>query len=323
MCMKTFFRTLVRTMHDKSFYREIKGTSFSQALAYFLKYHLLITVVITVWAMGMVGWFLFGGALDEIVGMTEELYPEDLAVTVEDGVVSTNVQEPYFVPIPQEWEADSKGQEVPFENILVIDTNTPVSLEAAETYSTAVLVGERSFGVHNENRGFEIQRIPENVEVVIDRAWVEEKAAWISRMAKPIVFAVALLAIPTVVFLSLSIVTLLYLLFAALLFWLVMKTKRLDYTYSQSYISSMYLVTLPQLVMLLLGWIPFGRTIVFVVMAALLVEENKPQPEGASTESGAGGSDDGALVEQTTHRDPSASTQNDPAGIQPEHQERK
>src|SRR5690606_17254147 len=61
-----------------------------------------------------------------------ELYPENLVITIKDGVLSTNAEEPVFIDIPELHEAPET------EHFITIDTEA--SIEAYLDYKTLFLV---------------------------------------------------------------------------------------------------------------------------------------------------------------------------------------
>ncbi len=66
----------------------------------------------------------------------EKHFPADLSVRVQDGIVTTSVQEPYFLPFPK----DDKDSTDDPENLLVIDTRSDLTLSEIDAYdSFAVL----------------------------------------------------------------------------------------------------------------------------------------------------------------------------------------
>jgi len=76
-------------------------------------------------------------------------YPDGLEVTVKDGVASTNAEEPFIVPIPEEDRAEAEG----FTNYFVIDTRPDVTVETLNSYAAMAVLTRDSFILKDDNDG--------------------------------------------------------------------------------------------------------------------------------------------------------------------------
>ena len=94
--MVNFFRTIATSVWSPSFYAAIAAVSLGRALRYFLALALLLVAIRLVP-------FIVGGVvlLPLVTTGLADLYPPDLELRVTKGVVTTNVTEPYFIPMPE------------------------------------------------------------------------------------------------------------------------------------------------------------------------------------------------------------------------------
>lgn len=264
-----FFQTLKRSVYDPDLYREVAERPFSQAFVFFVKYILLLSGVVSLIGVFLVAVFLFGGKFDGVMRSVGAWYPEDLVVTIEDGFLSTNQEQPYAIPIPVEGGIRSDDRN--FDYLVVFDTEYPVTMEALSAYRAIALAGERSVGFHNDNGRLEVYEIPDTANVEIDRSWIEAKIGnvgeWIQRWG----ILIAIFGISISVFIFLFVGGLVYLLFLALMVWFIAWMKGLSYGYRQAYILSIYLLVLPEALSVFFIWatsaIPFFRTISVGVLA--------------------------------------------------------
>lgn len=89
-------------------------------------------------------------------------YPEELVITMQGGKLSTNVEEPFMVPIPESW-GNVMLKEVKMKNLIVIDTQTPFSISAMKDYGAFIWVGETSIFMNSDQevRIYDISTVPD------------------------------------------------------------------------------------------------------------------------------------------------------------------
>jgi Protein of unknown function (DUF1189) len=74
--------------------------------------------------------------------LVKGLYPEELVIRVASGSITTNVQEPYSIPLPDQWKRwidEDSGQ---YENLVVIDTQA--TSDKFPEYKTIVMLTKHS-----------------------------------------------------------------------------------------------------------------------------------------------------------------------------------
>lgn len=205
-----------------------------------------------------------------------DLYPAELKLSVKEGVVSTNVSEPYPIAIPKEWQ--SSESDAP-KNFLVIDTTKPIETDDFAAQGTFLILGKNGFGYHDPKKGeFRIYDFRDkdwkgNME--IDR---EQYTSFITAAAKAIqrLFVIGFFSLPFLLYAFLWVIYLLYLVFGAVIVWIGARLQGHQISYGQAYAAGLYLIAVPFLYEFLWSYgqgvtfnIPFAFTIILFIMTLL------------------------------------------------------
>jgi hypothetical protein len=275
-----FFKTLKSSVYDPAFYRSVRERKTSSAFGYFALLMLVASLISSAKPVADIAGFIFQPSEKKDVIRNEilSLYPDELSIRFENGTVSTNVAEPFAIPLPYTLEKETDNQQEYPKNLLVIDTTKPISASDFETFDTIAILGRDSIGFHDpEERKTEIQ----DFGGVSGEPFTLDKDRFVSfvgiaeRFAKG--FGVALLfLLPIVVFTAKLAGFLLYLLFGALVIWIVAKARGVDWEYGDSYKAGLHLMTLPILYGILSSppfvpalHIPFLFTAILAISAAI------------------------------------------------------
>lgn len=262
----SFFKTIKSSVYDPEFYSRIVSGENTHPFKYFFKLCLTIsiiyTIIFSVFAVSGISTFLKEAGESILAN-----YPKELEIKIENGVASTNVDEPYIIKIPEGVEEKDK---VGFENILVIDTKSEFNLETFEGYKTLGLLTKDSLVTKDGRNQIKISPLREVPDYTINYASVER---WLGK-AKPFMKALPFI-VPFMVFLGIFIAKsflLVYLLLAALIVYVIGRVKKLDLSYKKSYHLSLHLVTLQVIFgggLFLLGvtGVDFLPTLIFTLMA--------------------------------------------------------
>ncbi len=167
--------------------------------------------------------------------------PDDLRVTITNGVASTNVTEPYFLPIPDELKGPI-GTKEEMINIAVIDTATPFSLNQFNSYKAALWLGRDQIAYRDNSGSVKIEELGKNTNFVLN----EQKLRDFESRVSPYYGLVGPLIV-IVIFLALCIgflFNLAYLLFGALLIMLLGYLMKLQLSYAVSYKIGLHAITL-------------------------------------------------------------------------------
>ncbi len=161
------WRRVIGSAYSPDLYLAALRQPGERAWAAFTVFMLLLTVLWVVvratWVSGMLSAFSAQAS-----GRLLDLYPPGLVVTIHDGTVSTNANGPVAIPVPPEWR-DGNG----VANLLVIDTQTPVSNEAFDRLDTLIWLSRTSV-VARDNSGLRMTSLKSVSDLRIDRQAVAQ-----------------------------------------------------------------------------------------------------------------------------------------------------
>ncbi len=280
-----FLKNLRASVYGPEYYRSLGEKPFSYSLKYFLILIAAIAVVsaavFLVSAIPAVNSFLRTTSAQIV-----QYYPSDLQITVASGSVSTNVPQPYFLPLLPAIAAnissssyDGAVSPSSSENLLVIDTKDPITVDEFEKDNTIALLASDSLAYARDG-GMVVQPIGSGVSFVVSRASVTafvEKAksyfVWVD-------WAIGILT-PIGIFVALA-CRLVYLFILALLVWGLARMSGVSVGYKKAYQWGLHLMTLPFIVgtafwLILPGAnIPFLFTILALLAAAINLRHAPP-----------------------------------------------
>lgn len=253
-----FFATVVGSIYSPPFYLSIPRRSGGGAVAYVLVLALLLAVIRTATALPAV--LALHAQAPRWLDAAVNYYPDELRVQIAGGQVSTNVPEPYRIPLPA-----GAG---PPTNLLVIDTRTPFSIEQFNRYDTTAWLTRDALHVRDQ-RGVQTQDLSQIGDVTIDkgvaRAVGEAIRPWLGLIAP------ALLPFAFIGLYVLYVLRLLYLLLFAFVIWLVLRIFKRPAGYGLAYKTGLYAMTLPLIVDTLLALTEVSVPIPFFFSRLVLV----------------------------------------------------
>ena len=136
--IKAFFYVCVQSCTNPSYYKKILASPFGFSLKYLVFLLFLLSLVLT--GKAAYTYTSLSPKISEILPRLKEegekFYPQGLEVTVRDGVVSTNVREPYVIDFPKLFS------DIPVADgmhLLTIDTNAQAA--DFDSYKSLVVVG--------------------------------------------------------------------------------------------------------------------------------------------------------------------------------------
>lgn len=275
----SFFRNIRSSVYNPDFYQKIKKTSFGSAIKYFLLLALILTVVNVV----ILGYELGVKAPEQIrefIRQSVNSYPADLEVNIENGQVSTNAEEPFFVPLPQ-GDAEYEGM----NNILVIDTKTPFSSSQFDQYKTLAWLTKDTLFFQNrdyENRSIALNEVK---DFKVNKQFIEDTVNKVDPWFN-LIGPVLILLVFIGLFIGFSF-NLIYFLFLAVLIFFLSAIFKWGLNYSASYKTAIYASTLAFILDLVLfntgiytGF--FGFPFLFTLTALCVATVNLQNPGGKS-----------------------------------------
>ena len=284
--LRTFWRTFVKSISDPSYYNDILKVNFWFSFKY-LYFLLFVTAFI-----GSISLALnISSHLPKISmfqknaeAVIRNFYPEELVITVENGVLSTNVEEPYFIAAPEE-VGDILGPDYD-PNINVVTIDTSASVEDYLEYDSLILVTDR-FIVYLDDNSYKVTSLSKFNEsgegagvLKIDREVYNQIAdsivPWLN-YARPVAYLgiFALIFVIPIAIASMSIFgRLVYLLVVTAMSYLIAIFMSKKIGYKSLYRLSMHALT-PSIVLALIlefspfrlsGWIYLGIYLVFMTI---------------------------------------------------------
>ncbi|MBX9765191.1 DUF1189 domain-containing protein, partial [Patescibacteria group bacterium] len=96
--MKNFFSDFKNSFYGPLFYAQARAKSLGAAIGFLLLSALLTSfVLVFVFAASVIPGILS----EKPAEFVEKNYPSELTVTIQDGKASTNVEQPYIIPIAE------------------------------------------------------------------------------------------------------------------------------------------------------------------------------------------------------------------------------
>ena len=138
--LKAFFNRVTQCAIDPASYRQLRSEGLGNGYWYLYRLLFLTSLVTVLWlAAGLVN------ALPHIRSIAHEtettlptIYPKQLVVKVQSGALTTNVKEPFAVPMPAQWARQFTDEDMKSPvNLAVFATSA--SPEDYEKYNTLVL----------------------------------------------------------------------------------------------------------------------------------------------------------------------------------------
>lgn len=241
-----FFDTLRSAIYNPDFYSKIKKTGLGQTLGYFFLLALTLTLINSLVLSYELG-IKVPEEIKKFISQTVSSYPQDLQISISSGQVSTNAEEPVFIPFPQlgtEQKIDS------LNNLLVIDTKTPYSATQFDQYKTLFWLTKDSLFYQSREYDQRSVNLTDVKDFKIDRYFIENIVEKINPWLKligPILIAAVFIGL----FIGFSFNLVYFLVLAVLIFFLGSIFKW-GLNYSASYKIAVFSSTLSFLVDLVL-----------------------------------------------------------------------
>lgn len=247
--LKTFWNTFKRSAIDTSYYKDILKARFSFSLkyVYVLSFFIILVTVLKFAVATLVAMPALNPKIQEFKKNMQTAYPAELEVEINNGELSTNVEEPYyFNPIDmKELEKDS-----PYEHFVTIDTSA--SVEDYDSYKSLFLLTRTAAAYPDNQEGaYKITKFSEFKEpVLINKAFYDELVVKASPFIDSIpsiitVFVIAMILFgPLVGGLFTTVGYMFYLIFATIVTWIVSKLFKLNLEYGKLYQLGMHGITL-------------------------------------------------------------------------------
>jgi hypothetical protein len=283
--LKAFFYSFKNSLTRPDYYFDVLKAPFSFSLKYFAFLFFFLSFITALTA----SFFLYTKGqpyINKLKQNLPQIYPDELNLTIKNGSVSTNVNEPYFIPLsgdvfPQELTTSIDNQ--PIDNIAVIDTEAQPS--DISKYQTFILLTKEHVAFKGSNNEIRIQSLEEISDFTLTKEKVN--AGW--EKVKPYFNWI----IPGFIVLSLVFIPLftiigkfIYLVLFTVISFIIARLFKLKLTYAKILQLNFHAITLPTVIMALfqaLGAslkIPFFQSIVLLIFNLIIIttlKEEKPK----------------------------------------------
>ncbi|MEO6508923.1 MAG: DUF1189 family protein [Patescibacteria group bacterium] len=283
--MNTVLSDLKNTFLSIDSYKEFIKAPFSRSIKPFLLFFTILAVLTTIFYT-VTGLIPLNAFVSKLPTIAQEIYPQELKVSIKNGEASTNVKEPYAIPMGQVEEVFDKyedknvkgAQESDIVNLLVIDTNG--NIDDFSKYKTFALLTKKNVSILKNDDRIETISLDKIENLQIDRATVKmftDKAAPLLKSFLPLV----ILATFVGMLLFYTLWKMAALLWFALIILLISLLTPNKLAYGKAYQLGLHLtvvvVTITTLLSLFkLGLhIPFFESILFAVMAYVVLSKIK------------------------------------------------
>jgi hypothetical protein len=272
----TFFKNISLSIWGPAFYAELSTKSLWFSLWYLVRLSLILGAIATIWYVPGIFHFFSKATVDSFVTK----YPADLLITIHNGKTSINKPEPYTL-------TNSEGEKP--KSLLVVDTQTAFTSQQFIDYETVALLKKDSLIVAESN-GLKIIPLTNVKDFTLSRATLE---GWGSAFSPYLGLIASLVSLLLFVFLaSANFNIVLYLLFVALVVWLLSYLLKWHLMYKEAYKIALHAATLPLILATLLPLLHVSRPFLsFTLMLILIAIANMTHRQEHPT----------VEVSQTTH----------------------
>lgn len=260
------FINTIKSLTSKHFYDFVSKESSKNAWKFFIKSVFLVgAIILVVGAIEIVP--LFRVINDpQLSTKISSVYPKDLVLKINSGKLSTNVQEPYSIPITNLSSVFPDISEISplYNNIITINTNSDFSMEEY-IKSKSVIYLTKDYFVFNDNNSVKFESYRGFKDGELNYQSFYELADIFSKVVRKLVFfATVPLAIAFILLYTIS--NIIFLSFATLIIWLIHKFSKNEIMYSKLFKQGLYLMFLVIVLDLLLSVINLHSiTISFVI----------------------------------------------------------
>ena len=269
------FKTIWATLYNRGFYEQAKSHTLGRVIGYYAKLSLLLGLAAAIFALAVMSPKLSQG-MKEMGNSVLAAYPDDLAITVTKGQVTTNAPaEPVVIPMPSPFKEEkmrAPGSKGLPQNLVVIDTSRAeaIGFDEFKQYDTAIFIGKDYVISHDKNNSIAYRDLSEVPDFTVNESLLQKIIGYTGLVwiILPIMFFVG-------VFLG-TFLTLIYILLLALITWLASYILGQRLTYGESYKITTYASTWPSILVLVLAAFSPRVPFLFTLLTLISVIVNIP-----------------------------------------------
>jgi hypothetical protein len=278
--LKAALHVFVKSLTSISYYQDLLKTDLKFSLKYYVVLALIFTAVTSVsYSFTLIPQIEKG--INEGLEYALNLFEDDLVITLEEGKMSINKEEPYVVPLE---DGVSSGP----ENLIVFDTEGTLE-DLNGTYSSLVLVNEVNVLVQAEGQSPQVYSLSNFPDGSYDKEDLVDAVERVRSFVRFVPYLVGLSLVLGVLFYYL-VFRLFYLFVVAVLLALAGAFRGLSLSYGKYYKIAIHAMTLPmsiEVVRIVFSWqidVPYWFMFLNLLFGVLVVMK-LGSPEGEDSAS--------------------------------------
>jgi len=252
--LKTFKYVFVNSLYKPLYYKHVLKSSiwFSLKYLFFLSFLIFFIQILTlvVFIIPKIG--SLPELVDNAYTRVFDFYPSELEVTIDEGILSTNQKNPYYIEIPEMSEDED------FDHFITVDTNA--NIEDYSVYKTTILVTDSSFIYPDNQSSYAVTSVSDlewsgvftskDYQKIVKE--LEPAFEAVSKYA-PVVLLALFVLVPPIVSIFIVLGHLIFLLFMSLILWFVSIIMKVELSYQQIYHLGIHSLTVPIIITSVLG----------------------------------------------------------------------
>ena len=282
--ISTFLRSLIKTFTSPVYYKDILAAPFSFSLKFFLFYFFLYSIVVTT-VVSMRVLLPLNTYVQAVVPEAAKIFPSNLEIKIKDGQASTNVTEPYYIPMESVTNLKNKlnkkvlaAQSDKPRYLLVIDTKATIN--DFPRYQTALLLTKDSviYSIDGKAESVSLQEVKS--DVVINTQLIDKVKTTLVPMINSLLYFL-IFAVFIFSFIFIPMFKFYYLLFFALILFILAKLFSYSLSYKKSLQIGLHLGVVSTTVFSILPLLkirltfPFLQTIFLIVLSVVILQTLK------------------------------------------------
>lgn len=277
--LKRFFQVIWRSATDFSYYKDIYQAPFSFSVKYLFFLLLLLNLIGGIGFASNIATYLpkVPQLIEKIKTTAKDFFPNDLVITLNNGKVHTNVDEPYFI--------DFKTNDKNYDHFITIDTKA--SVDAIKQYKTVILVTKNALVFPDKQNSYRVQLLDD-----VKGYYMIDKYTYNNILSKLFPY-LNYLSISIYILIILSIVIFpiigasfnllgkfLYLLIMDLVLLLIAKILKNLINYRKIFQLSLHGLTIPVILSAASPWLnfnmpPFSYSLIFLLLMVIILSQLK------------------------------------------------
>ncbi len=292
---KNYFNQIRGSIYNKNFYKNLENQDFSYTIKYLAKLSfftsfLSIILLLILFFAFKLNILAYSGAqnINELgKNYIENNFPNDLVVNINNGILTTNTNEPVIFPIPVELFSEGLNTKENFRNFLTISPNEPIDLNSFEKYKSFAILSSTTGAIYDtEKKSIELFQYKDKNLQEIQNLTINKNSAFETLnllsdyLFKLFPYFLVLFSFSYFVIVGIFIFigTLIFSLFTALISFLIGKFLNIEKDFQTWYKKSIHADTLYIILAWTIGFIfpvfliPFSNTI--LVLLVLYFNDN-------------------------------------------------